>query len=178
MKKQTKAPLNYKVKISTITIFIISSILFLAAYWRFPNDFAVTLIIFLFGCTIGLLMAMLVTPYGQTDAANLKSFSKIVGSFLTGYVLSKLDKIFETFISEKQYSDELTAVRIILFLCFFLLFWILVFNYRTYVIIDPKDSVSKNQEKIDQINKWKDMLDKNMISEEDYTIEKNKILDE
>jgi hypothetical protein len=176
MKTLSNIPLNFKIKASTISIFIIAFILLAATYFDNPKDFAFTLIICLLGSILGWLVAMLVTPYGQTDATNLKSFSKIIGSFLTGYVLSKLDKVFETFVNEKQYADKLTIIRLMLFISFFFLFWILVFSYRTYVIIDPTDLSSKNEEKISQLNKWKDLLDKELITKDDYDIEKTKIL--
>jgi hypothetical protein len=173
-----KTRFNLKVTISSIVIFIFIFLLLIVAYLSSSGqkDLTFTFLICLFGSIIGWLVAMVVTPYGQADETSLKSFSKIIGSFLTGYVLSKLDKIIETFINNNDYTNELILTRLMLFVSFFFLFWILVFNYRRYVEIYPKNVLTKSQEKIDQLNKWRGLLDSGQIIKEDYDSEKEKIL--
>jgi uncharacterized YccA/Bax inhibitor family protein len=171
-----KSLFNFKVIVSTVAILTIAIILLISSYFQHHDNFLYALIISLFGAILGWLFAMLVTPYGATDKAGFQTFSKIIGSFITGYVLSKLDKVIEIFINTQKYQNEIIFERIILFISFFLLFWILVFNYRTYVLIDPKDLISINSEKMHQLKEWKKLLDDDVISLEDYHKEKNKLL--
>jgi hypothetical protein len=65
----------------------------------------------------------------------------MVGTFLTGYILSKCDKLFERIISPEFIFQPLEGGRLLLFLCFFGLAWIVVFVYRQYATGEIPDKV-------------------------------------
>lgn len=92
----------------------------------------ITLLICCLGFILGWIIGIVTTPYNEIDGKGITKFSKIVGSFLTGYVLSKADKIFERVFKEDYILSMQVGGRLLFFLCFFGLAWIVVFVYRLY----------------------------------------------
>ena len=92
----------------------------------------ITLLICCLGFILGWIIGIITTPYNAKDGESITKFSKIVGSFLTGYVLSKTDKIFERVFKEDYILSMQVGGRLLFFLCFFGLAWIVVFVYRLY----------------------------------------------
>ena len=84
------------------------------------------------GFILGWVIAIYSTPYNKKDETKLNRFANLVGTFLTGYILSKCDKLFERLTNPDFLLSSLQGGRILLFLSFFGLSWIVVFVYRRY----------------------------------------------
>lgn len=85
---------------------------------------------------LGWIVAIITTPYDKNDEDKIGKFTKIVGSFLSGYLLSKFDKVAEKAITADIVLTNQYGARILLFACFFGLTWIFVFVFRQYTRIE------------------------------------------
>lgn len=106
-------------------------------------DHTTTFLVGIAGALSGWVMGVITTPYDETDSSKIDKFTKLLGTFLSGYILAKLDKVFENLLSIKNFdatTSGVNGVRILFFLCYFFLFWVVVFVYRSYSkgIIPPK----------------------------------------
>ena len=94
-----------------------------------------TLLISVAGCVLGWVIAVVTSPYDKNDGDKINKFTKLIGTFLSGYILAKLDKVLENYLSIQNIETSLsnmTGLRILFFICFFLLTWVVVFVYRLY----------------------------------------------
>jgi hypothetical protein len=96
------------------------------------NVYPVTYVICISGYILGWMVALISTPMNRNDESGISRFTKMAGTFLSGYLLSKLDKIFEWLFNPSQVFTPLIGVRILLFICCFGLTFIMVFYYRRY----------------------------------------------
>jgi uncharacterized membrane protein len=60
----------------------------------------------------------------------------MIGTFVSGYLLSKVDGLILKILNPETFFTSLTGIRFILFLNFFILSWIVVFVFRIYTIVD------------------------------------------
>ena len=54
-----------------------------------------------FGAALGWAAGTLSSPYGKKEQHQFGSFGKVVSAFATGFLLSKIDRVFDLAISEK-----------------------------------------------------------------------------
>ena len=114
--------------------FAIALIVFAYKIGPESNVYPVTYLICLAGCILGWLIGMLTSPYNLEDENKLGKFSKLIGTFLSGYILSKFDRVIENIINPTSMLIPLIGLRVLLFGCFFCLMWIVVFVFRQYAI--------------------------------------------
>ncbi|MBN9297535.1 MAG: hypothetical protein J0I41_11015 [Filimonas sp.] len=126
--------LNYKLITTAIAAFLFGTALFIIAYFAEPDPkiYPFTLLIGITGCVLGWLAGILSAPYDKSDENKLGRFAKLVGTFLSGYVVSKLDRVLEGVIGPSAILPTTTAIRILLFICSFCLIWIVVYCFREY----------------------------------------------
>jgi hypothetical protein len=96
------------------------------------KDIAITYTVILLGILLGWLVGMITTPYDHRDGSKIIKFSTLIGTFISGFLLSKLDKVVDVILSNGVQS-ELMGMRLLLFACSFILVWIVVFIYRVYI---------------------------------------------
>jgi hypothetical protein len=94
--------------------------------------YPVTYIICIAGCILGWVIGMISSPYNEEDKSKLNNFSKLIGTFLSGYILSKFDKVIETIVNPTTLLSQLVGLRVLLFICFFGIMWVVVFAFRRY----------------------------------------------
>lgn len=97
-----------------------------------PNEYPITYIICICGYIIGWIVAIISTPMNEIDRDKIGRFTGLIGTFISGYLLSKLDKILERIFDPAVIFSELTGARVLLFICCFGITFILVFYYRQY----------------------------------------------
>lgn len=97
-----------------------------------PEIYPTTYLICILGYILGWIVAIISTPMNQKDEDGLGKFSKIVGTFLSGYLLSKFDKVLEKILEPNQVLTTLIGTRLLLFGCCFGITFIIVFYYRSY----------------------------------------------
>ena len=126
--------LNYKLMMTVISAILFSIALIFIAYKIGPeqNVYPITFLICLSGCILGWIVGILTSPYDKADESKLNKFSKLIGTFISGYLLSKLDKVFESIFSPESLLTPIIGLRVLLFVCFFCIMWIIVFVFRQY----------------------------------------------
>lgn len=99
------------------------------------------------GLSCGWASGILLAPYDE-EAKKFKGYSKAVGGFITGFLIGKLDKVFDT-LTEKDHDasrlyDPLIERRIWIAIVSFLVTAIAVFVARTYwQALEDTDEVSQ-----------------------------------
>ena len=124
--------INYKLIATTFFAATVAIALIIIAFRFNEGNHSITYLVCLLGFILGWIIAIFTTPYDVKDETQLNRFSKLVGTFLTGYILSKCDKLFETITRPEFVFTSLQGGRLLLFLCYFGLAWIVVFVYRQY----------------------------------------------
>jgi hypothetical protein len=126
--------INYKLVGTGLSGLVFGVALIIFAYLIGPQSdvYPITYIICISGSLLGWLIAIISTPYDKTDEDKIGKFTKLVGTFLTGYLLSKFDKVLEKIIDPTQILSSLIGLRILLFICCFVVTFIIVFVYRQY----------------------------------------------
>ena len=133
-RKDQQNSFNYKITATGFIGLALGIALLVFAYLAGPQQhvYPITYIICICGSLLGWLIAIISTPYDKTDEDKIGKFTKFIGTFLSGYILSKFDKVIEKVIDPAQILSSLIGIRIILFVCCFTLTFIIVFVYRQY----------------------------------------------
>jgi glucan phosphoethanolaminetransferase (alkaline phosphatase superfamily) len=84
------------------------------------------------GALIGWALGMFFAPYTQTEAARFSSIGQAVSAFVSGYVISKLDRFLEATMFQEQIPVTITWMRFGLIFCSMLLVMLTVFSNRAY----------------------------------------------
>jgi hypothetical protein len=98
------------------------------------------------GLASGWAAGILLAPY-QSEQDRFREYVKIVSSFLAGYVVSKVDRLFELGIDPVHGSPLLTdrfAHRILIAVCSFPLAAVLTYVGRKYVSFGPEAEHPQN----------------------------------
>lgn len=88
------------------------------------------------GALIGWALGMFFAPFTATEAARFSSIGQTVSAFVSGYVISKLDRFLEATMFHDRVPDTVTWVRFGLFFCSMLLVMLAVFSNRAYFRAD------------------------------------------
>jgi len=127
--------LDYKVRSTAVFAIIFEVPLFFFAYQIDKVNYPVTYIICLSGGVLGWLIGIFSSPHSNKESEQFRKLSSIIGTFLSGYILSKFDKVFDPQYLKLSF-DTLIGIRIALFLCFLGITWIVVFVSRYYAKLD------------------------------------------
>lgn len=128
--------MNYKIYGSTISAIILFGILLWCA--QSPalapteKEFALHLSVMVLGITIGWIIGILSSPYGETEKEQFSTIVKGVTVFFSGYALAKVDPIITAILKPEAFSEPVVAFRVIAFLISFLLAVVITFVYRKY----------------------------------------------
>ncbi|MBT5496305.1 MAG: hypothetical protein HOK54_11225 [Alphaproteobacteria bacterium] len=108
------------------TFMLFCSILILGA-WHSPSEIALTWLFCLTGFIIGIPLGMLASPY-KGEGANFRLFGGLMATFLSGYVVSKLEVSTFTDLIE----DPLNLARVLTVISMIILGVVQTFIFRTY----------------------------------------------
>jgi|SRR5689334_19182258 len=124
----------YNLLATVLSGIIIGSALIFFAYkvGTGKDVYPITFLICIFGYILGWIIALISTPMSKNDEDGISKFSKVVGTFISGYLLSKLDKVLEAIFNPASLFTTIAGPRLLLFACCFGLTFILVFYYRRY----------------------------------------------
>ena len=100
-------------------------------------------ILFLFsGSSIGWILGILMTPTSADEKQKFSEYGKTIASFITGFLLAKLEKIFELIVQERGDLSDVFVVRSILLIVSFSLGILCTFIWRSYVAPDGSKVLS------------------------------------
>ena len=134
MENATKTKINYNLASTVISGFIIGAALIILAYLigKDPKEYPITYLICICGYILGWITAIISTPMNSSDATKISRFTGVIGTFFSGYILSKADRLLDDMFNPDHIFTTLTGGRILLFTCCFGLTFIIVFYYRQY----------------------------------------------
>jgi len=124
--------LNFKVKSTVIFAGVLGILLMIFIILKSPENYAFTVSLSILGTIFGWVFAFITSPYDKADKERLNNTTKVFGSFLTGYVISKADNPLRSF-ANKVITDSAIQCYAIAFIGFFCLSWLVVYVFRVYV---------------------------------------------
>ncbi len=92
----------------------------------------VNALVALSGAITGWALGMFFAPFSEKEAAKFSSIGQAVSAFVSGYVISKLDRFLEAVMFQEQVPVTITWVRFGLFFCSLMLVMLAVFSNRAY----------------------------------------------
>jgi hypothetical protein len=92
---------------------------------------AMNYLILLFGSLLGWAVGMLISPLGKKESDSFTGFGKAITTFLSGYLVSKLDLALNPVLSSPL--DPVLVARFLIFGAAFLLGAIVAYDVRQYL---------------------------------------------
>ena len=128
--------LNYKIIGSTVS----ASVLFAILVWCAQSapvspdekEFVLHISVMVLGVTIGWVIGILASPYGEKEKEHFSTIVKGVTVFFSGYALAKIDPIITALLKPESFLDPIVAFRVVAFLTSLLLALVITFVYRKY----------------------------------------------
>lgn len=105
--------------------------------------FTLNTLLCLLGVTLGWGAGILAIPIASKDPERFEKLGKIISAFLTGYVVSKLDRFLEGVLYSTNQPVAIAWQRVLLFSISFLVMLIVVVINRSYLhglVSEPMDS--------------------------------------
>lgn len=84
------------------------------------------------GALLGWALGMFFAPYTEKEAERFSSIGQAVSAFVSGYVISKLDRFLEATMFQGNVPVTITWIRVGLLFCSMLLVMLTVFTNRAY----------------------------------------------
>jgi hypothetical protein len=124
---------NYRLAASTVSALILGGVLSWCAAQAEPEERVMHIAVMVLGASLGWIISILASPYGETEQKQFSQIVKDVSVFLSGYALAKIDPIIARILSpDALLSNQTNIVRTLLFLSAFLLSLLLTFEHRQY----------------------------------------------
>ena len=102
------------------------------ASFNIGSAFWLNILILLFGGLLGWITGILATPLDPSEKSQFSAYAAAISTFLTGFVVAKLDKLFELTI-EKDVLSEVAFGQALIFGTAFLLGALFTFIGRRYI---------------------------------------------
>ena len=95
-------------------------------------DIAMNFTVALFGACVGWLLGILLSPYNAAERTMFAQYASAVSAFVSGYVLSKVDKTLTHVLTPEALSRPLVGFRIMIFASAILLGIVFTATVRAY----------------------------------------------
>ena len=113
------------------TIFIIALVVIA---WTLGGSWQLNGLLLISGGLIGWIAGVLITPLSAGEKTDFSEYGKAISTFLGGFVVAKLDKLFELSITNSGGAvTELMIGRLLLFVSAFALGALFTFIWRRYI---------------------------------------------
>jgi hypothetical protein len=93
------------------------------------------------GGSIGWILGIFITPTSADEKSNFSQYGKTITSFITGFLLAKIEKIFDLIVKERGDLSDVFVLRSLLFIVSFALGILCTFIWRSYVATDGNNKV-------------------------------------
>ena len=91
------------------------------------------LVILIAGGLVGWVIGMLITPVSPKDQAVFSEAGKALSTFVAGYLVAKIDRIFDIAMKQNENVNGLFVGRLLMFVSMFALGVLATFVWRSYV---------------------------------------------
>jgi hypothetical protein len=111
-------------------------ILYAALATKTPPDMSprqLNLVILIAGGLVGWIVGMLITPVSPKEQAVFSDAGKALSAFVTGYLVAKIDRIFDVAMKQDGNVNGLFVGRLLMFISMFALGVLATFVWRSYV---------------------------------------------
>jgi xanthosine utilization system XapX-like protein len=111
-------------------------IVYAALAMKTPADVSprqLNLVILISGGLVGWVVGMLITPASAKEQAVFSETGKALSTFVTGYLVAKIDRIFDVAMKQDQNVNALFVGRLLMFVSMFALGALATFVWRSYV---------------------------------------------
>jgi hypothetical protein len=111
-------------------------ILYAALATKTPADLSprqLNLVIIIAGGLVGWVVGMLITPISPKDQAVFSDTGRALSTFVAGYLVAKLDRIFDVAMKKDENANGLFVGRLLMFVSMFSLGVLATFVWRSYV---------------------------------------------
>jgi len=126
-----------KIKLLVTTGIIIPLVLILAFLClrvkERENDVQINLVILILGGCVGWLLGILLSPYGSCEKEAFAEYAAIFGTFVSGYLIGKIDPFVGKVFSPDFLLQRIVAFRVTSFLSILLLSMLMTFAVRVYL---------------------------------------------
>jgi D-alanyl-lipoteichoic acid acyltransferase DltB (MBOAT superfamily) len=126
--------MNWKLIMSTIAAFVLGvTIVILTFYIGDTTTIKVlSLSIIVLGISIGWVIGIIISPYDTSESKQFSIFAKTLATFISGYLIGKIDKFIEEIFKPSFLFDSVNGFRMIAFVSVLLISMLITFIYRTY----------------------------------------------
>ena len=114
----------------------ICGIIYAALAMKTPADLSsrqLNLVILIAGGLVGWVVGMLITPVSPKDPAIFSDTGKALSTFVAGYLVAKIDRIFDVAMTKDETANGLFVGRLLMFVSMFALGVLATFVWRSYV---------------------------------------------
>lgn len=125
MKIEGKVRVGYYLGIAAAVVLVLSCFRIGTAPW-------LNLLLFIFGGLLGWVAGILATPLDVNEKTRFSTYLAAISTFISGFVVAKLDRLFELAIA-KQLPDDVAIGQSLIFGSAFLLGALFTFVGRLYV---------------------------------------------
>ena len=111
-------------------------IVYAALAMKTPADLSprqLNLVILISGGLVGWVVGMLITPVSPKDQAVFSETGKALSTFVMGYLVAKIDRIFDVAMKKDENVNALFVGRLLMFVSTFALGILATFVWRSYV---------------------------------------------
>jgi xanthosine utilization system XapX-like protein len=111
-------------------------IVYAALAMKTPADLSprqLNLVILISGGLVGWVVGMLITPVSPKDQAVFSETGKALSTFVMGYLVAKIDRIFDVAMKKDENVNALFVGRLLMFVSMFALGILATFVWRSYV---------------------------------------------
>ena len=111
-------------------------IIYAALAMKSPADVSprqLNLVILIAGALIGWVVGMLITPVSPKDQAVFSDAGKALATFVGGYLVAKIDRIFDVATNQNENVNGLFVGRLLMFVSMFAVGVLATFVWRSYV---------------------------------------------
>jgi xanthosine utilization system XapX-like protein len=111
-------------------------IVYAALAMKAPADLSprqLNLVILISGGLVGWVVGMLITPVSPKEQAVFSETGKALSTFVMGYLVAKIDRIFDVAMKKDENVNALFVGRLLMFVSMFALGVLATFVWRSYV---------------------------------------------
>jgi hypothetical protein len=90
-------------------------------------------VILIAGALVGWVVGMLITPVSPKEQAVFSDAGKALSTFVAGYLVAKIDRIFDLAMNQDNNVNGLFVGRLLMFISMFALGVLATFVWRSYV---------------------------------------------
>jgi O-antigen/teichoic acid export membrane protein len=117
-------------------------------YISVSEEKSITLLIELAGMVCGAFLGFLASPKAPGEQATFLTFAKAISAFLSGYALSKIDRLIDSLFQNDIYKDRLMVARLLIFVVAMIVSFMIAYSYRAYLQKTPaQDDANKEPPK-------------------------------